>query len=354
MFPYWILFSLFAAGALQNQRRARAPSALSPLFFFSVVVMIVLVGLRYEVGADWFAYEDIFQQFRYAEVGDMAGRIEVGYAILNFIAFQLGLGVWAVNVVCAAVLGFGLMRFASLQPNPWLAVLVAVPYLVIVIGMSATRQATAIGFILLALPAFTKRAWLQFGLWSLLAVLFHTSAIVVVLLAGLALTKSTAQNILLGGLTAVVGSVLLSSNIETLVERYSDVENQSEGALIRVVLNLIPALLYVKFARRFRIEDHEKRIWRNFAFLSFACVPLLFIVPSSTAVDRLALYAVPLQVFVFSWLPAIMARPKERNAITAGILAYSAAIQLVWLFFSNHADYWSPYRFYPFAQAVLT
>lgn len=43
------------------------------------------------------------------------------------------------------------MRFARSQPDPWLAVLVAVPYLVIVVAMGYSRQAVAIGILLAGL-----------------------------------------------------------------------------------------------------------------------------------------------------------------------------------------------------------
>jgi hypothetical protein len=74
---------------------------------------------------------------------------------------------------------------------------------------------------------------------------------------------------------------------------------------------------------------------------------LYFILPSSTAVDRLALYALPLQVVVMSRLPILI---RSEFAGKALIISYCSAILFVWLNFGANAMGWVPYRAYwPFA-----
>ncbi len=67
--------------------------------------------------------------------------------------------------------------------------------------------------------------------------------------------------------------------------------------------------------------------------------------PSSTAVDRLALYILPLQVAI---LPRAAAAYFTRGAATMFVILYSAAVLFVWLNFSAHAEFWVPYQFFPF------
>jgi hypothetical protein len=70
--------------------------------------------------------------------------------------------------------------------------------------------------------------------------------------------------------------------------------------------------------------------------------------PSSTAVDRVALYWIPLQLFVLSRLPDAMSQRPGLNSIWVQlVVAYSAAVLFVWLFFASHAFAWLPYQFYP-------
>ena len=75
---------------------------------------------------------------------------------------------------------------------------------------------------------------------------------------------------------------------------------------------------------------------------------LYFVLPSSTAVDRVGLYMLPLQLVVFSHLPDVLGKQNGGKPIwVALVLAYYCAVQFVWLNFASHAKYWLPYRFYP-------
>ncbi len=84
------------------------------------------------------------------------------------------------------------------------------------------------------------------------------------------------------------------------------------------------------------------------AWGALAFVVLLYVSPSSTAVDRVALYWIPLQLFVWSRVPDAMGRPGSANAFWVyTVVAYSAVVHFVWLFFATHAHLWLPYQFYP-------
>lgn len=71
------------------------------------------------------------------------------------------------------------------------------------------------------------------------------------------------------------------------------------------------------------------------------------VLPSSTAVDRVALYMIPPQLFVFSRLPDVLGGGKKVRPWVAAIVAYYALVLFVWLTFATHAQYWLPYQFYP-------
>ena len=70
-----------------------------------------------------------------------------------------------------------------------------------------------------------------------------------------------------------------------------------------------------------------------------------FITDLSTALDRMALYFIPLQLVTFAYLPDAIGRPGGRNhSIIAVILLYYAAVMFVWLNFATHSKYWIPYQ----------
>ena len=69
--------------------------------------------------------------------------------------------------------------------------------------------------------------------------------------------------------------------------------------------------------------------------------------PSSTAVDRVALYFIPVPMYVFSRLPDALWRGRHRLAVRGGVVAYYGLVMFVWLNFATHSKYWVPYQFYP-------
>ena len=175
MLPYWLLFLLFAVGAVRfGTMPATAQAADMPLqnaevrhrwenlgrgarfLPFAALVPALMIGFRYAVGTDWGAYVAIFREIQRSDLGFALVRIDPAYGALNWIAGQLGAGLWLVNLVCGLLFMFGLVRFARAQPNPWLAVAVAVPYFIIGVGMGYSRQAVAIALSMAGLAAISK------------------------------------------------------------------------------------------------------------------------------------------------------------------------------------------------------
>ena len=95
--------------------------------------------------------------------------------------------------------------------------------------------------------------------------------------------------------------------------------------------------LPLKFVISSNEETFSKRI------TPVPCSKLL-VSPSSTAVDRIALYMMPLQLIV---LPRFVFLFQSRQVGRLVVILYAAAIQFTWLNFATHAQYWVPYQFFP-------
>lgn len=348
MFPYWLLFSIFAAGSLEYRRRGLIGAHAHPILAIALVFVALMIGLRFEVGGDWGTYLRMFEDLRYADLGVSMASGDPGYGVANWLSHKLGQDIWLVNLICGAIFSWGLFKFAQRQPNPWLAVLVAVPYLIIVVAMGYTRQGAAIGLILAGLAAFDRgRSW-RFAFYILAAVAFHKSAIIILPLVALAgVQRKVATLAILGVLTLMLYYFLVAASIDKLVSGYVDAEYQSEGAFIRVAMNLPPALLFLFFRARFNLSPEQGQLWRNFAWAAIFSLVLLMVIASSTAIDRLALNLIPLQMFVLSRLPEVFPDKGRANAqLTLAIIAYSATIQLVWFTSAVNAGEWLPYTMY--------
>jgi hypothetical protein len=136
----------------------------------------------------------------------------------------------------------------------------------------------------------------------------------------------------------------LNKKTETLVTGYIGTGYSSSGAAVRIAMNALPAFLYFVLRSRLKLEDDELRFLDVLALVALAFVGLLYVSPSSTAVDRLALYIIPIQLLVLGRLPLNLARTKGNyQLLAAGVVVYSAAVMFVWLNFAVDADSWVPY-----------
>lgn len=348
MVAYWLLFAYFAAGGLMTRgaRQGVQAAPIIPLLLGAILITLA-VGLRYEVGGDWRSYKFLFSYAGYASLGRSLLIGDPGYQVLNWLIQRIGLDIWAVNLVCGAVFTWGLYRFARTQPDPWLVFAVAVPYLVVVVAMGYTRQSVAIGIILAGLASMERGgSVIRFAVYVAAAALFHRTAVVVLPLVVLAGQRNKLVNVLAGAAACfLLYDLFLADSVEGFVKNYIEAEYSSQGALIRVAMNLVPAALLLFFKRRLLFDPVSERIWRYFAFASLLMPVLLLVLPSSTAVDRLALYLIPLQVAV---LPRAKYLFRGQMLGKFLVLAYSGLVLFVWLNFAVHAQYWLPYKLYPF------
>lgn len=351
MIPYWLLFALGVAGAIEYRPKTSSALQGGPLLVVLGIAMALLVGLRFEVGGDWPAYILMFENFRYAGMSELWAS-DPAYSFLNWAAHQVGAGVWLVNLVCAALFCWGLTVFARHQPNPWLVLVVATPYLVIVVGMGYTRQAVAIGLILGGLAALQRKAIATFFVYICLAAAFHKTAVLILPIVGFALAQQRATYALLTFASVVLLYLaFLQSAIDQFILVYEDAQYTSEGAAIRVTMNIVPAIVFLMLRRRFGLIPFENKLWGIFAYASIGTFFLLMSLDSSTAVDRVALYLIPVQLFVLSRLPFVFSKEVRASPLAVvAVVIYSALVQFVWLNYARHSEYWLPYRFYPLIE----
>ena len=354
MWPYWLLFFVPAFQAVSKLKQVPPlwqEKSWSSLWRIIFVLLSLMIGLRHEVGGDWANYLLNIEATSDATLSEaLAGtRGDPADNFFNWIASKSGLGIYLVNGVYGTMFTFGLLVFCRNQPRPWLALAVAVPYLITVVAMGYSRQGVAIGLIMLGLVALEKKSVLKFIAFVTLAALFHKSAVILMPLALLARTKSWVLTFfLLTATTLLLFILLLQEHVDTLIANYVVAEYESSGAAIRVTMNALPAALFLLMRKRFLLSPAQRSFWTWIALGALAFVVLLYVSAASTAIDRVALYFIPLQLFVWSRMPDVMGRPGAANAgWVYAVLVYCAAVYFVWLFFANYSTYWLPYKFYP-------
>lgn len=344
MLTYWLMFLLPAWACITVAGKPK-PSGknLETSWLIVGVLLTLLIGLRHQVGGDWGTYERHYLDMVGAPLSVIFEKGDPGYYLLNWLSGQVEGGIYLVNLVCGTLLSVGLIAFCRQQPRPWLALSVAMPYLVIVVGMGYSRQGVALGLAMLGMAGLAKKNNRQFVVCVALAATFHKSAVVMIPLAILATPRSRIWTGMWVGVAAsILYTVLLADNVDGLVTNYIDAQYQSDGAAVRIAMNALPALVLLVLRKRFVWVPAERNLWVIIALLALASVGWLMVSASSTAVDRMALYLIPLQMFVFARLPDLMGW-ELRNWVMA-VVAYYTVVLFVWLNFATYAYLWMPYN----------
>jgi hypothetical protein len=342
--PYFALFAIWLVGSIQfSTRDQRALERI--LYAAALVVTILMVGLRHRVGGDWSTYETMYDDISLQSLSGSLKIAEPAYAFLNWMSAKVDGGVYLVNLACAIVFLTGLSTLIRKQSRPWLAMTVAIPYLVIVVGMGYTRQAAAIGIICWAIAGAGRDTVLAIVAKVAFAALFHKTAILFLPILLAPVARRNALMGIVGGVAFVVlAAIALQGSSDRLVSNYINSDYQSSGATVRVAMNVLAAALYLVFRRTFTVTPPERLIWTIMSVMAIASVLALIYSSSSVGVDRLSLFIIPLQVFVYGNLPATLSARKAGIVATLAVLSYSFAVQYVYLVHGTFSYTWLPYR----------
>jgi hypothetical protein len=350
MAPYFLVFLLAACFALAAPPDAPMRGGGRVAFVFFAILLALMIGFRWEVGGDWSWDTRRMVRLGDADLTDYFSQADPGYAFLMWLGTKSGFNIWFVHLLAGGMFAYGLSRLCLKQVHPWLSIVVAIPYLVIVVAMGFDRQAVAIGFVMLAMVAMRNRSMLGFAASMTAATLMHLTALMLmpVFLLGSRLDKR--WGIIVASPFFIVGYYFslqdaLQHKAQSAVSGYIETGYSSSGAGVRVAMNALPAFLYFVFRSRLKFGDDERRFLDVLALIALAFVGLLYVSPSSTAVDRMGLYIIPIQLIVLGRLPLVFARTMDDyKMLAAGVVLYSVAVMLVWLNFSPDASDWVPYH----------
>jgi hypothetical protein len=355
MLAYWIIYIYLAILSVLHLRPANAssfnPASKGLSWYLTFLLLTLVIGLRHNVGGDW----DTYQEYIYEMEGQsLVLALAIGdpaYSLLNWVAANYFGGIYLVNIICAAIFSWGVLALAMAQPRPWLALVVSTSFLITVVAMGYTRQSVAIGLFMTSLPNLIRGQILKYIVFVMLAALFHSTAAILGFLALPEVLRRKNGVILFLIFTFVILSILhltLGVHLDRLVQNYLISDYSAGGANIRIAMVVMPAVIFLIFKNRSGMFEEEKRFWYAMSIVAFSFVIFLFFFNSAVAVDRLALYWIPLQMVVLCRLPELIGAGSGSSHIwILLVLFYSAFVMFVWLAFADHAPFWIPYNFYP-------
>jgi len=303
----------------------------------------IIIGLRYRVGGDWNNYQRMFNKMTNMRLSDVLDDGDIAHQYISWTINHWHYDISVVNMVYTLIFLIGLVSFSRRQLYPWISMAVSVPYLITVVAMGYARQGVAIGIFMFAITYLDKGKFYTYISMILLASLFHKTAL---LLLPLGLfyhdTGKIMRIMMIIPVAYGAWDLLLAKAQANLWHNYVEAQMMSSGAKIRVAMNLIPALLLFKYRDVWKRDFKDYNFWFWIALGSVLSIVLVFF--ASTAVDRMALYFIPIQLVVLGRLP-YLAKNELSPDTTKFIIIFTYAIVLfVWLNFATHSKYWIPYQ----------
>jgi len=340
MLAYYFVFLIPAVAALINAQKTEQSNPF--VWGFVGLFYSLFMGFRMS-GGDWWNYWWRFDDMRYLSLEDALAIKDPGYQLVAYYMYYWDVGFAGVTFVCAVISVTGLVVFLRRQVNPWLGLTVAVPYLVIVVFMGYMRQGVALGLIMLAMAYLERGRFVRSVAAVALAATFHKTAVLMIAFGIFQKGRGKLLKIIAIVFAAVgVWAAFVGDAAETLYVNYVEAGMESQGALIRVLLNLVPAFFLFVYRKQWKMYFNDYAFWVMIAWASFASVLLVGF--ASTAVDRVALYFLPIQIVVFSRLPFLARNVLPPIVTTVLIVLLYFAVLTVWLNFAVNARPWLPYR----------
>lgn len=340
MLTYWLMYfipasmSLFLGCARQLNR---LPWILIGFLF------IVIIGFRLEVGGDWYNYIRHYDNISGDTLVEALKRGDPGHQFLNWLMARWDLGVYGTNVIYGTIFMIGLIKFSRLQTYPWISMAVAVPYLITVVSMGYSRQGVAIGLFLWGVTYLNRGKFKTYIVFVLVAALFHKTAILLLPLGIFLYGKGlTLRLLMLIPIVYGAWDILLADQQEKLWENYVEAQMRSDGAKIRVAMNLFPSLLFFIYKKEWKRNFDDYTFWFWIALGSIVSVVLVGF--ASTAVDRVSLYFIPIQLVVFARLPYLARKHVSPSITKALIVLMYTLVFFIWLNYASHAFAWIPYQ----------
>ena len=331
---YFIYGFLLLAQALGS----KAPQLRAILYWFLLVVLFLFSGFRYQVGCDWSGYLVNWLSAEGYSFSELIGkgREPAHWGLISLLQGG-GLSYTYLNVVTSFLFFFGFHHLARRQPNPLAFLVLAFPILIINMPMSGIRQGTAIGFVCIAYVAFIDRNLIKYILSVFAGTLFHSSAIVFVVLAPFIFGKFSKRNIILAGILALPGVVAISGSdaANLAASRYIGTGIDAAGSAFRVALLTLTGAGYVFFVAP-RWRGSFSRDYKLVTIGAWMMLSLAVMVPISTVIgDRLGYYLIPLQLIIFVRLPYLF---KGGLGSLIALLPYVGLplVFLVWTYLSHH------------------
>jgi hypothetical protein len=365
---YLIIFWLLALAALLMQLKLTRTAKLS-LIALSYVLLVLFVGLRWEVGNDWAQYYDYYRHIsslrdRY-DVFLMGQGYGVGYRLISVWIKNTGLPFAGFNLMYAAIyLGLIFLSFKhdNFKISGWLILQLYAPF---ILGLMGTmRQVMAIAICMFSIRYLLSKDWRRFLLCVCFATAFHISALVFLFAWPLARIRLTFRRM---SILVVVVFLALVLDVGSLATKYgvlyasafnnADLDQKllleqaatseqfefAAGSRVTVLWTVSQLALLLLFIACFRLFSEEADRLYFKLYLTGVVLLLLLSGPMLVLAERASLYFTLFQMHLIALPTRRIKRSLLRQLYCAALIAVCLARLCTGLYL-QHPRYFLPYK----------
>lgn len=321
------LFSLF-------QKFDPPESDLKFLKVVSFIILVILGGFRYEVGADWFSYEKLYYSLQGIS-NVFSAREEKLFTMFSFACRQL-VNSYSFFIFCLFFLSFSIKFnvFNKYSPDIFLSLIIYFFTILLIYDLNGVRQGIATSFILLSISPVLNRQLPKFLLFILIASFFHVSAVIFLPFYWLAHIKLSLKQITVISFLMVLLSIPVRSFIEhskyfeafftlkTFSHYSAYLDNNTTGRPVSILSIAVLqrvftfSLFFINY-KKLKAEEGLKNLLINGYLISL--IIFFFLSFSSEISSRISFYYKALEIIM---IPLIVTSQKKLSNRLALLLIF--------------------------------
>ncbi|SEW14473.1 EpsG family protein [Chitinophaga sp. YR573] len=311
MIYYCILLILFFFSFLELSKIQKVHKL---YILFTVLVMFVVIGgLRFEVGVDWFSYKDIFRDITNKTASTYP--LEPLYILFNLIIKDIG-GSYQLVVFSVALIAITLKLTTYFKYSPYVmaSLMVYLSVQFMAYELNGVRQGLAVGIAYTSIGFLLQRRLVPYLIIVGIACMVHYSAIIFLPFYFIANKEIRLSVINIGIFGSLLIGIFLQSLLKNLITNhltgdmylaakvlsYSEDDTYGESASLgfSAVHRLVIFYIFLLNRGKFSISDKFYRLLLNAYFISLLIYFLLS--PIQILAGRLGLYYRVADVFIIA------------------------------------------------------
>jgi len=341
MWPYWIVFIFPSILTIFENRISSRVKII--IWYFFLLVLIIFIGLRYEVGGDWDQYKVVYKEILESfSILNIDIKNDYLYTLVAYFSSLIIEDVVFLNFILSIIFIFSLNYFIEKNSDYFLVLTGVIPIHITVVAMGFVRQAIAISFFLIAIKYLTTNKNFKSLTSIIIGIGFHKTLIPMIIV--LFFSKKSINYYLITIILLTFLTYYFYNSFTRMFFYYSGggMHFLSYGALYRIIIPIFFSVIFLVFSNILSENSLEKEIYFYLSIFCILSFPFVFFY--SSMIDRLCFYFIPIQLFVLMRLKKLFKSQFNYFVVKLCIIIFYASVYFVWLNFSYYKFNWLPYK----------